>query len=143
VYRDGGDTYSWWANLLWARQQGATRFNMGGSRPLRSNGSFAYKRKWGGRVVRRQRPYGHWLFQSRGMGPGLRRQINTLGVIAERGDAFLSVWLAGDDAPDLRTLQRSAHEDGLDGLLVVGPGPSRTVAMPAANAMEAGHMARR
>lgn len=123
LFQSGLNAFLMWCNLIWARQQGATRFNMGGSRPLTTNGSFGFKCKWGAQVVRRRRPYARWSFHGNRLNDRLCQRIEALGLISELKGRFYALHLGDDivrssDAQWESALQRAA-DNGLGGVMMM------------------------
>jgi hypothetical protein len=112
-----------WFAINWAYQQGARIYDMGGTRPWRSDGVFIYKSRWRAKVVRRKRIYGVWTFLAQNLSPALRDHINKLGFISEIDDKFYGILLSADAVSiseakvneELSTIKKQ----GLDGLAVV------------------------
>ncbi len=123
IWQQGINGFLNWCVLVWGQKRGAKLLNMGGTRPWRSNGPFKWKARWGGRVVRRQRPYDTWTFLARNPSTPLQDRLNELGLISEVDGKFYSVWVNGGARSLAQTNVKQeliqAQKQGLDGLLVV------------------------
>jgi hypothetical protein len=111
-----------WFAINWAYQQGARTYDMGGTRPWRSDGVFIYKSRWRAKVVRRRRIYGVWTFIAQNLSPALRDHINRLGFISEIDGKFYGVLLNGDtDSTETDVNQEllAVGKQGLDGLVII------------------------
>jgi hypothetical protein len=131
LIQQGINAFLIWCAIVWGHDQGATIFDMGGSRTWRSNGSFASKQRWGAQVVRRKRIYSTWTFLAQNLSPSLRDHINRLGFISEIDAKFYGVLLSTDTVPipeiDAKNQLLDAREQGLSGLLVIAPNSEPTI----------------
>jgi hypothetical protein len=112
-----------WFAINWAYQQGARVYDMGGTRPWRSNGVFIYKSRWRTKVVRRKKTYGGWTFLAQTLSPSLQDYLNKLGLIGEVDGKFYGVLLSADVAsmPKAKVSKElsTAKKQGLDGVIVM------------------------
>lgn len=92
-----------WYAIVWARDQGAQIFDMGGTRAWRSNGSFASKQSWGAQVIRRRKIYSTWTFLAQNLSPSLQDHINQLGFIGEIDGKFYRILLDTEATPTPET----------------------------------------
>lgn len=113
----------WWFMLLWARDQGARRFDFGGSRAHTSNGVYNFKRQWGTRACIQEDRHTVWSFYAERLPEKLINQLNSLGIIAIEDGKFYRV-----QVKDPKELSRTANFNrelkqaaacGLSGLVVL------------------------
>lgn len=117
-----------WCSLLWAREQGATQFDLGGSDPCCSNGTFQYKSRWGARVERHvlnSRP--NWVFLSNQLPESLRKRINQVGMISEIDGKHYSIYLPEVNEKLGNDQTKKALKSSLDGVAVVQKGSVQLV----------------
>ncbi len=126
IWQQGINAFLFWASTCWAHEQGARIINMGGTRPLRSDGSLNKKQRWGARPARRNCICPEWTFLARELPPALQDHINRLGFLTSVGGRYYGVFLsAGSPAVNDAIIQQetlTARREGLDGLAVVSPG---------------------
>jgi hypothetical protein len=112
-----------WQVIQWAHAHGARRYDLGGSRPWKTNGIFLYKSHWRPVVCPRKRIVGTWHFCMRQPSPLLKERINARGFISQfrkQPEDFYLVVLEGDmietvsEQPDIQHL-------GLAGIAVISP----------------------
>jgi hypothetical protein len=112
-----------WHEITWAQDQGAKTFNMGSTSAWCSNPVFTFKRRWGARVVRRQRIYGTLTILGSRLSARLRNHLNRLEFITEVDGKFYRVLLASENSSGTETVVNkkllAAKKEGLDGLLVL------------------------
>ncbi len=123
IIRQDINTFLIWSAAAWAHEQDARTLDLGGSHAYRSNGAFAYKRRWRARVARRKRIYSTWTFLAQNPSPSLQDHINRLGFITEIDGGFYGVLLSNDAMPvsedEIAEELKAAERDGLDGLVLV------------------------
>ncbi|MBN1217555.1 MAG: GNAT family N-acetyltransferase [Anaerolineae bacterium] len=123
LFQQGINAVNIWYAIEWAYRHGAKIFNLGGTSPWRTNGSFIFKQRWGARVARRKRIYGERTFLAQNLLPSLQEHINKLGFISEIDGKFCSVLLSTDGIPvtqsDIEQELSAVGRQGLDGLVVV------------------------
>ena len=112
----------WWSMLDWARSQGASRFDLGGSRAQISNGGFNFKRQWGTRVCKQEDLHTHWSFYGTNLPTKLTEHLNSLGIITHfNGDFFRVIINNPADPADIGDLSREKKQAaacGLSGLML-------------------------
>ena len=112
-----------WSCLQWAKEQGAERFDLGGSQPWCSHGILQYKSKWGARVEQFRlgsRPKRTYL--SNRLPESLRERINEIGWVSEAGGKHYCVNIpAGNEELDDDRVQEALRR-GLDGSVIIRPG---------------------
>jgi hypothetical protein len=112
-----------WFAVNWAYQQGARVYDMGGTRPWRSNGVFIYKSRWRAKVVERKRIYGVWTFLADKLSSSLQNHLNELGFISELDGKFYRALLSTDSTSltetDVEKELSTIGGQGLDGLVVI------------------------
>jgi len=118
LIKNGAVSLVVWCSIQWAKAQGAMQFDLGGSRPWCSNGTFQYKSKWGAHVeghVLNSRP--NWIFSSNRLPDSLRERINQIGIISELNGRFYCVYFpaGGEEFMDDRI--QDAIKNGLNGIL--------------------------
>jgi hypothetical protein len=112
-----------WCSLLWAKEQGATQFDLGGSNPWCTNGTFRYKARWGARVMRHflnSRP--NWVFLSNQLPRLLCERINQIGMITEIDRKHFCLYIPTADEEFTNDQIQKALKSGLEGVAVVIPG---------------------
>ena len=117
-----------WCALLWAKAQCATQFDLGGSEPWCSNGTFQYKSRWGARVERHvlnSRP--NRIFLSNQLPESLRKRINQTGMISEIDGKHYRVYVPALNEESRNDQIQEALRRGLEGVAVVQPGCVRAV----------------
>ena len=117
-----------WCCLQWAKEQGATQFDLGGTKPWCSDSIFHYKSKWGARVERHAlNSRLNRIFLSNRLPESLRERINQIGMISEVDGKHYCVYVPamneelGDD--QIQETQRR----GLDGVVVIRSEPIHLV----------------
>jgi len=120
-----------WFSINWAHQRGVRVFDMGNTRPWRSNGVFDYKSRWRSKVVRTRRIYGVWIFLAQNMPLTLQEHINQIGFISEVKGKFYATLLDTEQLPlSIAEIDRQlsmAQKEGLDGLLLVSANRRRVI----------------
>jgi hypothetical protein len=112
-----------WCSLLWAKEQCATQFDLGGSDPWCSSGIFQYKSRWGARVERHvlnSRPI--WIFLSNQLPESLRKRINQIGMVSELDGKHYRVYIPAVNEELRNDKIQEALKRGLEGVAVVQPG---------------------
>ncbi|KPL77257.1 hypothetical protein ADN00_08950 [Ornatilinea apprima] len=126
LHAAGFPRVSVWSTAQWGNSQGCRKFQMGGTYSFRSNGVFQYKTFWNTIVtdfygfIRNQ-----WQFYLEQPGPALLNDLNEWGIIHEHRHQFYGVVFEGAQEPDAVEIARNlktAHQDGLAGILRVSPG---------------------
>jgi len=113
----------WWYMLLWARDQGAKKFDFGSSRAQISDGVFNFKRQWGTRVKLHNGIHTQWSFYAKVLPDKLREYLNELEFITSLDGMCYELMLIDPKEPsgkvDLSTDLQHAAANGLAGLVVI------------------------
>lgn len=123
LIRDGIKISADWFAINWAYQQGARIYDMGGTRPWRSDGVFISKSRWRAKVVRRKKIYSTWTFLAQDLPLRLQTHLNRIGFISETDGKFYATLLQPE--PDVLTESQVKKElaavdrQGLDGVVIV------------------------
>jgi hypothetical protein len=123
LIRSGANSLIVWSNLLYSKEQGASKLILGGSHPYCSKGYFRYKARWGARVKRHElnsRP--NWVFLSNQFDDSLREHINQKGLISESSGRFYRTFIPDHNNSVTDELKQDASKSGLEGLAVIRPG---------------------
>lgn len=125
LVEQGLKTFADWFAINWAYQQGARVYDMGGTRPWRSDGVFFHKSRWRPKIARRRRIYEVWRFLAQDVSPSLRDYLNKLGFISEVNGKFYGVSIGGDtplvEETDIHSELLLAQKQGLAGLAIISP----------------------
>ena len=95
-------TYLIWVGIQWASQQKAEFFDLGGSRPYISNGSFRSKKRWGCKVARRSKIFHNFTCLGENIPRELCDHINSIGFIVEDKKEFLKVFITPEGTLSLQ-----------------------------------------
>ena len=122
----------YWYSLHWAHDQGARRFDFGGSRALMSNGVFIFKQRWGTRVYLHKSMHTLWSFYAQVLPHKLHRHLNELGLITSLDGKCYRLILDGppeySSSIDMQREIILADKCGLEGLaLISNKGAVRTI----------------
>jgi hypothetical protein len=113
----------WWFMFHWARDQGAQRFDFGGSRAQTSNGVFNFKRQWGTRVYLNKNIHTLWSFYAQVLPDKLCKHLNALGIITIVDGKCYRVIMIGpkesSSTADFTRELKHAATRGLAGLVVI------------------------
>ncbi len=130
LWQQGINAFLLWSAMTWAHGRGARQVDLGASHAWCTSGSFAFKRRWGARVMRRRRIHGTWTLLMRSPSPSLLDHLNRMQLITEIDGSFYMSWLKDDRAPlassDISTRASAAREQGLAGLAVTSPKGTET-----------------
>jgi hypothetical protein len=125
LVKDGANVALWWFALVWGRDQGATRYDLGSSLPYTANGVFTFKRQWSSCVTRNDYTHARWNFFGKMPTPELREFLNHLGLISEIGGKLYQVVVdpPAQDGPDwLEKKLETLAEIGLAGIAAITSG---------------------
>jgi hypothetical protein len=115
----------YWSTVEWAWERELKLVDWNRSRSWQADGVFRFKRYWGTRVVTDSQTHDRWSFLADCPSGALREHLNRTGFITEvNGGNYGVLVLDEDDLSadiDLERQRRSAHRDGLAGLLLVSP----------------------
>ena len=121
----------WWFMLLWAREQGAQRFDFGSSLAQTSDGVFNFKRQWGTRVYLHKGIHTQWSFYAQALPDKLRKHLNALEIITSLDGKCYRVIMTGptesSSTADFTPELKHADKCGLAGLMVISENGKRQV----------------
>ncbi len=121
LVKQGSNVALWWYMLDWARQNGAVRFDFGGSRPFMVDGVFNFKRQWGTRIFKNVRKHTLWSFYGQNLPELLHQHLTQIGLITIVDNKGYRIVLT--DLPvgeeNFTTLLKEAVSSGLAGLLLI------------------------
>jgi len=123
LVKRGSNIALWWYMLLWAREQGAKKFNLGSSRAVTKDGVFNFKRQWGSRVAIRKNIHTVWSFYAQKLPEKLREHLNTLGIITTLDGKCYELMLIDPEksfsTANLTSELKHAAANGLAGLVII------------------------
>lgn len=123
LVKRGVNVALWWFMLLWARDQGAQKFDFGISWAQTSNGVFNFKRQWGTRVYLNQLVSTRLSFYAQVLPDKLRAHLNTLGNITIVDGKFYQLILLNpketSTTTDYTRELKHAESCGLAGLVLI------------------------
>jgi hypothetical protein len=125
LVKDGVNVALWWFVLLWARGQGARRYDLGSSLPYLANGVFTFKRQWGARVFANHDNHVGWHFFGKNLPSRLCDFLNHQGLITEVKGKMYQVVLDPDEPADRERLEarmKVLTRMGLAGMAAVDTG---------------------
>ncbi len=91
LFQQGIHVFNTWCEILQAIEQGVHQFDIGGTRPWASNGSYTHKKLWGARDVKRKRVIPTWHFLANHLPASLSQQLEKIGFISEEQGQFRQV----------------------------------------------------
>jgi len=126
LVKRGVNVAIWWFMLLWSREQGAKRFDVGGSRAQLSNGVFNFKRQWGTRVeFLNTQMHSEWSFYAQSLPENTIRHINALDIITiVNGQCYLLRICNSSSELDTIDFTKDLKHNiscGLSGILLISP----------------------
>jgi hypothetical protein len=125
LLKQGANMLLDWYTILWASNQGAEQYDLGGSRAWRSNGVFSYKASWGSRITSFDYAHSVWHVYARELSPAMRDHINQIGFITEIKGDFYTVFIDSDDSglmsEKIKQTLDDAKRKGLKGVVILTP----------------------